>query len=127
MLRVSPILLVLVTIIAGLVTTARAETPEEWVALGTRVHGFFGGFIPAGIRVGLDAKERLKAEPGSWGQLAVLRGSQRRITSSAPFAGKSDAPCPTRPSLPNPDIRPRIPDILLPTSLIGPRGVSRDR
>ena len=42
---------------------ARAETPEEWVALGTRVHGFFGGFIPAGIRIGLDARERLKAEP----------------------------------------------------------------
>jgi len=42
---------------------SRAETPEEWVALGTRVHGFFGGFIPAGIRIGLDARERLKAEP----------------------------------------------------------------
>ena len=45
------------------VTSSRAETPEEWVVLGTRVHGFFGGFIPAGIRIGLDAKERLKAEP----------------------------------------------------------------
>jgi hypothetical protein len=44
-------------------TSSRAETPEEWVALGSRVHGFFGGFIPAGIRIGLDAKERLKAEP----------------------------------------------------------------
>jgi formylmethanofuran dehydrogenase subunit E len=43
--------------------TARAETPEEWVALGTRVHGFFGGFIPAGIRIGLDALEQLKAKP----------------------------------------------------------------
>jgi len=42
---------------------ASAETPDEWVQLGTRIHGFFGGFIPAGIRVGLDAKERLKAEP----------------------------------------------------------------
>jgi formylmethanofuran dehydrogenase subunit E len=42
---------------------SRAETPEEWVQLGTRVHGFFGGFIPVGIRVGLDARERLKAEP----------------------------------------------------------------
>jgi formylmethanofuran dehydrogenase subunit E len=42
---------------------AKAETPEEWVQLGTRMHGFFGGFIPAGIRIGLDAKERLKAEP----------------------------------------------------------------
>lgn len=42
---------------------SKAETPEEWVELGARVHGFFGGFIPVGIRIGLDAKERLKAEP----------------------------------------------------------------
>lgn len=41
----------------------RAETPEEWVQLGTRVHGFFGGFIPAGIRIGLDARQRLGAQP----------------------------------------------------------------
>ena len=40
-----------------------SPTPQEWVQLGTRVHGFFGGFIPAGIRIGLDARERLKAEP----------------------------------------------------------------
>src|SRR5579875_1197852 len=40
---------------------ANAETPQEWIALGTRVHGFFGGFIPAGIRIGLDAMARLKA------------------------------------------------------------------
>jgi formylmethanofuran dehydrogenase subunit E len=45
------------------ITVARAETPEEWVQLGTRIHGFFGGFIPAGIRIGLDAKERLHAQP----------------------------------------------------------------
>ncbi|HZT52010.1 MAG TPA: formylmethanofuran dehydrogenase subunit E family protein [Stellaceae bacterium] len=42
---------------------ARAESPEEWIALGTRVHGFFGGFIPAGIRIGLDAMKRLDAKP----------------------------------------------------------------
>jgi len=48
-----------------LISGARAETPEEWIALGTRVHGFFGGFIPAGIRIGLDARERLKAQPRS--------------------------------------------------------------
>jgi formylmethanofuran dehydrogenase subunit E len=46
-----------------LLPPARAETPEEWVQLGTRIHGFFGSFIPAGIRIGLDAKERLQAEP----------------------------------------------------------------
>ena len=43
--------------------SARAETPAEWIALGTRIHGFFGAFIPLGIRIGLDARERLKAEP----------------------------------------------------------------
>jgi hypothetical protein len=40
---------------------AAAETREEWVQLGTRIHGFFGGFIPVGIRIGLDAAERLHA------------------------------------------------------------------
>jgi formylmethanofuran dehydrogenase subunit E len=54
---------------ALLAGTANAETPLEWVQLGTRVHGFFGGFIPAGIRIGLDAQEKLKAEPPS---LSVL-------------------------------------------------------
>jgi len=29
---------------------ARAETPEEWITLGTRVHGGFGSFIPLGIK-----------------------------------------------------------------------------
>jgi formylmethanofuran dehydrogenase subunit E len=42
---------------------ARAETPEEWIALGTRIHGVFGPLIPIGIRIGLDAKDKLKAEP----------------------------------------------------------------
>ena len=43
--------------------SARAETPEEWIALGTRIHGGFGPFIPLGIRIGLDSLTRLKAEP----------------------------------------------------------------
>ena len=42
---------------------ARAETPEEWVKLGARVHGGFGAFIPAGIRIGEDALKRLNAKP----------------------------------------------------------------
>jgi formylmethanofuran dehydrogenase subunit E len=42
---------------------AQAETPDEWIALGTRVHGGFGAFIPLGIKIGLDAVERLKARP----------------------------------------------------------------
>src|ERR1700748_56223 len=46
-----------------LVSAALAETPEEWIALGTRVHGGFGAFIPLGIRIGQDAVERLNAKP----------------------------------------------------------------
>jgi formylmethanofuran dehydrogenase subunit E len=42
---------------------SRAETPEEWIALGARVHGGFGSFIPVGIRIGLDALQRLDAKP----------------------------------------------------------------
>jgi FmdE, Molybdenum formylmethanofuran dehydrogenase operon len=44
-------------------TAAPAETPEEWIALGARVHGGFGSFIPLGIKIGLDALERLKVKP----------------------------------------------------------------
>ena len=40
-----------------------AETPEEWVKLGARVHGGFGAFIPVGIRIGEDALKRLNAQP----------------------------------------------------------------
>jgi formylmethanofuran dehydrogenase subunit E len=43
--------------------SVRAETPEEWVKLGARVHGAFGSFIPVGIRIGLDALQRLDAQP----------------------------------------------------------------
>src|SRR6266436_10444812 len=42
---------------------AQAETPTEWIELGARIHGAFGAFIPVGIRIGLDARERLKADP----------------------------------------------------------------
>src|SRR5437868_4351033 len=42
---------------------AYSETRQEWIELGARVHGAFGAFIPVGIRIGLDAKERLKADP----------------------------------------------------------------
>jgi formylmethanofuran dehydrogenase subunit E len=44
-------------------TQGRAETPEEWVQLGARVHGGFGSFLPVGIRIGLDALQRLDAKP----------------------------------------------------------------
>ena len=41
----------------------RAETPQEWITLGARVHGGFGSFIPVGIRIGRDALQRLNAKP----------------------------------------------------------------
>ena len=44
-------------------STARAETPEDWVRLGARVHGGFGAFIPVGIKIGEDAMKRLNAKP----------------------------------------------------------------
>jgi formylmethanofuran dehydrogenase subunit E len=40
-----------------------AETKEEWITLGARIHGAFGPFIPVGIRIGLDAVDKLKADP----------------------------------------------------------------
>lgn len=44
-------------------TSAHAQTKEQWIELGARIHGGFGVLIPIGIKIGLDAKERLKAEP----------------------------------------------------------------
>jgi formylmethanofuran dehydrogenase subunit E len=42
---------------------SNAQTPEEWIALGARVHGAFGSFIPLGIKIGLDAVKRLDVKP----------------------------------------------------------------
>jgi formylmethanofuran dehydrogenase subunit E len=53
----------------GNVPFASAETPEEWVTLGARVHGAYGAFIPLGVRIGLDAVDRLQAKPR---ELSVL-------------------------------------------------------
>jgi hypothetical protein len=36
---------------------ALAETREQWIELGPRIHGGFGAFIPVGIRIGVDAME----------------------------------------------------------------------
>jgi formylmethanofuran dehydrogenase subunit E len=43
--------------------SAKAETKDEWIALGTRIHGGFGPFLPVGIRIGLDAVDKLKPGP----------------------------------------------------------------
>jgi formylmethanofuran dehydrogenase subunit E len=45
------------------ITSINAETPDDWITLGTQVHGGFGAFIPLGIRIGLDALDRLHAKP----------------------------------------------------------------
>ena len=54
-------LFILMTLLLPL--AASAETPDEWIALGARVHGAFGAFIPLGIKIGLDAVHRLNAKP----------------------------------------------------------------
>ncbi len=62
--RALPAALAVVAAVATLApSVAHSETPEEWIKLGARVHGAFGAFIPVGIRIGLDALDRLKAEP----------------------------------------------------------------
>jgi len=68
-------------IACGLTADASAETPEEWVQLGARVHGAFGSFIPVGIRIGLDALKRLDAQP-------------RGVTVVYYSGPKSPCPCP---------------------------------
>ena len=63
---------------------ARAETPEEWVKLGTRVHGGFGSFIPVGIRIGEDAMKRLNAQPR---ELAVVFQQGEGVPCPCPMDG----------------------------------------
>jgi len=62
-----------------LASPARSETAEEWVALGTRVHGGFGTFIPVGIRIGEDALRRLGV-------------ARRNVT--VVYSSGANAPCP---------------------------------
>ena len=70
-----------VVVACGFAAGARAETPEEWVTLGARVHGAFGSFVPVGIRIGLDALQRLNAEP-------------RGVTVVYYSGAKAPCPCP---------------------------------
>ena len=62
---------------------ARAETPEEWVKLGARVHGGFGSFIPVGIRIGEDAMKRLNAQPRE-----LVGGLLQRRRRALPLLGR---------------------------------------
>jgi formylmethanofuran dehydrogenase subunit E len=59
--RALAVIWAVVVLIAG--TPVKAETPEQWVTLLTRVHGGFGSFLPVGIRIGEDAMKRLDAKP----------------------------------------------------------------
>jgi hypothetical protein len=97
--------------------TAEAETPEEWITLGARVHGAFGAFIPLGIKIGLDAVKRLNTRRSSWpmssarfasvaincvvASLAVLRfepAATMPPSTAAPAIPKTDGSDPIRPS-----------------------------
>ena len=53
--------LALAIVLALTAPAAHAQTPEQWVQWGERVHGGFGSLIALGIRVGLDAMQRLGA------------------------------------------------------------------
>jgi len=55
--------LICIVSLLGSPAVVRAETPDEWVELGARVHGGFGSYIALGIRIGLDAMHRLEAQP----------------------------------------------------------------
>lgn len=59
---------------------AHSETREQWIELRARIRGAFGAFIPVGVRIGLDAKERLKA-------------SARGLTVTFYNGGKPPCPC----------------------------------
>lgn len=80
MIRTKPYLLAM-ALLAFAVSSARAETPEQWIELGTRIHGFFGAYLPVGIRIGLDALKRLDARP-------------RGVTVVYYSGPKSPCPCP---------------------------------
>ncbi len=60
MIRIGLALFILVLFVPA---SGHADSRDDWISLGARIHGAFGPFIPVGIRIGLDAMDRLKAEP----------------------------------------------------------------
>ena len=70
--------LVCAVAIGALSPSAHSETPDQWIRLGSFVHGGFGALIPVGIRIGLDALDRL--------------GASRRDLDVLFFSGQQ-APC----------------------------------
>ena len=71
--------------------TVRAETPEEWASVLSRVHGGFGSFLPVGIRIGEDAMKRLNAKPR---ELSVL--FYQGEATPCPCASPAPEPRPSR-------------------------------
>jgi hypothetical protein len=63
---------------------ARSETREQWIELGAKAHSAFGAFIQAGIRVGLDARERLTADARR-SQRHPRPGDRPPLTNIPPF------------------------------------------
>src|ERR1700730_5649623 len=61
--RLSLMVSALIAVVSVVTTNAIAETPDEWVTLGARIHGGFGSFISVGVRIGLDRLQRLNAKP----------------------------------------------------------------
>jgi hypothetical protein len=55
----------LALLLIGCSAIANAETPDEWITLGARVHGAFGAFIPVGIKIGLDAMAVSRPSPAN--------------------------------------------------------------
>lgn len=42
---------------------AHEVSSKDWITAGERVHGGYGSLIALGVRIGLDARERLSAQP----------------------------------------------------------------
>ena len=43
--------------------SAHDVSADDWIATGERVHGGYGSLIALGVRIGLDAREKLSAQP----------------------------------------------------------------
>jgi len=69
---------------------ARAETPEQWVELLTRVHGGFGSFLAVSICIGEDAMNRLNATPR---ELSVARVVNTKLTRRSRWRRMPAAAC----------------------------------
>jgi hypothetical protein len=51
------------------------EADEDWVLLGTKLHGGFGSYVALGVYIGLDAREQLAAAPRTL-EVTLLNGPE---------------------------------------------------